>query len=196
MMKYLPVNRELRAGQHIGVVVYAWRNSAPPSLKSRNVRGMKFKEPSSTSWSSVKIKMMFGFRSLSVDGMNGLRTGPPSACVKIPAFPLFLTRPRLRCWCWCWWLFDLWWLASLALINITKIIHSSTDALSVVDHNFICIFLWKFLPRLLTHKAIFTSFINKFWISTFFISHSIHSLVLIANSSPSFYFFFLWMSLS
>lgn len=61
---YIPVNKLLLDGQHIGVVTYACLNSAPPSRNNLSVLGMKLSEPNSTSWSSVKMRMMFGFRSL------------------------------------------------------------------------------------------------------------------------------------
>lgn len=61
---YIPVNSEDLDGQHIGVVTYACLNSAPWSRIACRVLGMKLSDPSSTSWSSVKIKIMLGFRSL------------------------------------------------------------------------------------------------------------------------------------
>ncbi len=52
---------ELRDGQHIGVETKEFGKKAPPSLRIALVLGMYSREPSSTSWSSVKIRIILGF---------------------------------------------------------------------------------------------------------------------------------------
>lgn len=50
---YTPVNNDDLDGQHIGVVVYACRNSAPASRINRCVRGIKFNEPEISAFDSI-----------------------------------------------------------------------------------------------------------------------------------------------
>lgn len=59
-----PVSMELRDGQHMGVETNELGKNAPPSFRMARVFGIKSSEPSSTSWSSVTIRIMLGFLGL------------------------------------------------------------------------------------------------------------------------------------
>lgn len=78
--------------------------------------------PNSTSWSSVKISIIFGFRSRIIWNAFPLLLSPPATasgstrCAPplVPAIPDFFTRLLLWklwrwCWCWYWWWWWLWW---------------------------------------------------------------------------------------
>jgi hypothetical protein len=65
------VSIELLDGQHMGVDTKEFGKNAPPSLRMARVLGMYSSEPSSTSWSSVTIKMILGFLPFAVDVVDG-----------------------------------------------------------------------------------------------------------------------------
>ena len=69
---YLPVMNDDREGQHTGSVAKALVNVAPWCPKSFTVWGITSSEPSSRSWSSVRMNRMFGFWEPAAEQVNEL----------------------------------------------------------------------------------------------------------------------------